>query len=639
MSKLKSSFAAKAVAVFLLAVMGIVFVGSLIGVGVMADAGGYAGSANTLRERVLSSMGYSQLYQTFERLYNGYNPDYAQYRSGLDSAFRFVLRDKDTGKILFDGLDGADYQWYAEKPYSIPDLNLSSKDFVITEDDSHSGSRGDSVTAADNVVIEGYILREPADGDNSDTFVSLYWAELIYNCRYQLIVIAAVSFILCLVLFIFLLCAAGHRAGSEGIVPSFVDKIPFDLFTLLMIVAISCLWAILAEMYYDSILLIMLACLVILVAALLILLYIMSFAVRVKMGGLIKGCIIYKVLAWVWRLIRSVCHAIAELVRGMPLVPKSCIAVAVILLLELISVNSGVVWLITNALLAAALIYTAICAKKLLTAGHKLAAGDESCVVDTSKLYGPFREHGENLNTIRDGVSLAVEARMRSEHFRTELITNVSHDIKTPLTSIINYVDLLGKEKPENEKMREYIDVLQRQSARLKKLIDDLLEASKASTGNLTVNAEPCDVGVLLDQTLGEYGEKLNAAGLEPVLTKPEKPVIIMADGRHMWRIFDNLLNNICKYSQRGTRVYLEVCERDGKAVVTFRNISSRQLNISSDELMERFVRGDSSRSTEGSGLGLSIAQSLTGLQKGSFDLVVDGDLFKANISFPLLNV
>lgn len=637
MSKLKSSFAAKAVAVFLLAVMGIVFVGSLIGVGVMADAGGYAGSANTLRERVLSSMGYSQLYQTFERLYNGYNPDYAQYRSGLDSAFRFVLRDKDTGKILFDGLDGADYQWYAEKPYSIPDLNLSSKDFVITEDDSHSGSRGDSVTAADNVVIEGYILREPADGDNSDTFVCLYWAELIYNCRYQLIVIAAVSFILCLVLFIFLLCAAGHRAGSEGIVPSFVDKIPFDLFTLLMIVAISCLWAILAEMYYDSILLIMLACLVILVAALLILLYIMSFAVRVKLGGVIKGCIIYKVLAWVWRLIRSVCHAIAELVRRMPLVPKSCAAVAVILLLELISMSSGVVWLIVNLLLAAALIYTAICAKKLLTAGQKLAAGDESCVVDTAKLYGPFREHGENLNTIRDGVSLAVEARMRSEHFRTELITNVSHDIKTPLTSIINYVDLLGKEKPENEKMREYIDVLQRQSARLKKLIDDLLEASKASTGNLTVNAEPCDVGVLLDQTLGEYGEKLSAAGLEPVLTKPEKPVIIMADGRHMWRIFDNLLNNICKYSQRGTRVYLEVCERDGKAVVTFRNISSRQLNISSDELMERFVRGDSSRNTEGSGLGLNIAQSLAQLQKGTMELTVDGDLFKVTLTFDVV--
>ena len=637
MSKLKSSFVAKAVAVFLLAVMGIVFVGSLIGVGVMADAGGYAGNANTLRDRVLSNMGYSQLHQTFERLSNGYSPDYAQYRSGLDSAFRFVLRDKDTGKVLFDGLDGADYQWYAEEPYSIPDLNLSSKDFVINEDDSNSASRGDSVTAANNVVIEGYILREPADGDNSDTFVLLYWAELIYNCRYQLIVIAAVSFILCLVLFIFLLCAAGHRAGSEGIVPSFVDKIPFDLFTLLMIVAISCLWAILAEMYYDSILLIMLACLVILAAALLILLYIMSFAVRVKLGGIIKGCIIYKVLAWAWRLICSVGRAIAGLVKGMPLVPKTCVIVAGILVLELLATGNGFIWFIVNLLLAAALIYTAICAKKLLTAGQKLAAGDESCVVDTSKLYGPFREHGEDLNTIRDGVSLAVEARMRSEHFRTELITNVSHDIKTPLTSIINYVDLLGKEKPENEKMREYIDVLQRQSARLKKLIDDLLEASKASTGNLTVNAEPCDVGVLLDQTLGEYGEKLNAAGLEPVLTKPEKPVIIMADGRHMWRIFDNLLNNICKYSQRGTRVYLEVCERDGKAVVTFRNISSRQLNISSDELMERFVRGDSSRNTEGSGLGLNIAQSLAQLQKGTMELTVDGDLFKVTLTFDVV--
>lgn len=185
--------------------------------------------------------------------------------------------------------------------------------------------------------------------------------------------------------------------------------------------------------------------------------------------------------------------------------------------------------------------------------------------------------------------------------------------------------------------MREYIDVLQRQSARLKKLIDDLLEASKASTGNLTVNAEPCDVGVLLDQTLGEYGEKLNAAGLEPVLTKPEKPVIIMADGRHMWRIFDNLLNNICKYSQRGTRVYLEVCERDGKAVVTFRNISSRQLNISSDELMERFVCGDSSRNTEGSGLGLNIAQSLAQLQKGTMELTVDGDLFKVTLTFDVV--
>lgn len=635
MSKLKSSFPAKAAAVFLLVIFGITFVGSLIGVGLVADAGGYAGNSNTLRDRVLSNMGYSQMNQTFERLYNGFSADYTQYRSGLDSAFRFILRDKASGKILFDGLDGADYQWYSEESYYIPELNLSDTDFVITED-SGSGSRSDSYSSRSNVVIEGYILSEPAEGDNSDTFVRLHWVNLVYNYRYRLIVIAAVSFVLCVILFIFLICAAGHRAGSENIVPSFVDKIPFDLFTLLMIIALSCLWAILAETYYDSLLLIMLSCLVVLAAALLILLYIMSFAVRIKAGGLIKGCIIYKVLAWVWRLIRSACRIIGGIVRDMPLVPKTCVVVAVILILELLATGSGVIWFIVNVPLAAALIYTAICMKKLLAAGRRLADGDESSIVDTAKLYGPFREYGEELNTIRDGVSRAVEARMRSEHFRTELITNVSHDIKTPLTSIINYVDLIGKEKPENEKMREYIDVLQRQSARLKKLIDDLLEASKASTGSLSVNAALCDVGVLLDQSLGEYGEKLAAAGLEPVLTKPDKPVLIMADGRHMWRIFDNLLNNICKYSLRGTRVYLEVCEREGKAVVTFRNISSGQLNISSDELMERFVRGDSSRNTEGSGLGLNIAQSLARLQKGDLDLTIDGDLFKVTLSFDL---
>ena len=223
---------------------------------------------------------------------------------------------------------------------------------------------------------------------------------------------------------------------------------------------------------------------------------------------------------------------------------------------------------------------------------------------------------------------------MKSEHFRTELITNVSHDIKTPLTSIINYVDLLEKEEIDNEKAREYLEVLSRQSARLKKLIEDLMEASKASTGNVAVNWERCQLNVLLDQCAGEYAEKLKAAQLELVVTKPAEPVVILADGRHMWRVFDNLLNNICKYALAGTRVYLNLEQAKGKAVVTFRNISASQLNISGDELMERFVRGDSSRSTEGSGLGLSIARSLVQLQKGQLALTVDGDLFKVTLQF-----
>jgi signal transduction histidine kinase len=230
-----------------------------------------------------------------------------------------------------------------------------------------------------------------------------------------------------------------------------------------------------------------------------------------------------------------------------------------------------------------------------------------------------------------------VNEKMRSERFKTELITNVSHDIKTPLTSIINYVDLIKKEEIGNETARQYIEVLDRQSGRLKKLVEDLVEASKASSGSLSVELVPCDVTVLLTQTLGEFEDKLNKRGLTPVVNTPEQPLRILADGRHLWRIFDNLMGNICKYALYGTRVYIDVKNEQGRAVITFRNISENQLNVSADELMERFVRGDKSRNTEGSGLGLSIAKSLAELQGGVMELNVDGDLVKASVIFDII--
>ena len=272
--------------------------------------------------------------------------------------------------------------------------------------------------------------------------------------------------------------------------------------------------------------------------------------------------------------------------------------------------------------------------QKLQEGSKRIAAGDLSEPIDTSKMIWEFKKHGENINKVSDGIALAVEDRMKSERFKTELITNVSHDIKTPLTSIINYVDLIKKEEVEDQTLQEYIDVLDRQSARLKKLIEDLMEASKASTGNLTVNMDDCDVEVLLTQLIGEFEEKLVANQLDVVVQKPEHPVFVMADGRHLWRVFDNLLNNICKYSLSGTRVYVSLEEQENEVTITFKNISKDALNIPSEELMERFVRGDSSRNTEGSGLGLSIAQSLTELMKGSMKLEIDGDLFKVRLKF-----
>lgn len=247
-----------------------------------------------------------------------------------------------------------------------------------------------------------------------------------------------------------------------------------------------------------------------------------------------------------------------------------------------------------------------------------LAAGDLNYTTDTTGLPWDLQKHGADLNAISDGMQKAVEERMRSDRFRTELITNVSHDLKTPLTSIINYVDLLKKLNLEDPTAQQYIDVLDRKSQRLKTLTEDLVEASKASAG-----------------VLAEYEDKLRAAQLRVIQRYPKEGAWIMADGRHLWRILDNLLSNCAKYAMPGTRLYVDVIRRDGNVEISLKNISADPLNIPSDDLLRRFVRGDDSRSTPGSGLGLSIAQSLAHLQGAEFSIDIDGDLFKALVRFP----
>ena len=274
-------------------------------------------------------------------------------------------------------------------------------------------------------------------------------------------------------------------------------------------------------------------------------------------------------------------------------------------------------------------------AKRIRSASAALAAGDLHYKVDADKLHMVWKDLGRDLNSIGDGMALAVEEQMRSERMKTELITNVSHDLKTPLTSIVNYVQLLKEPDLPEQEREEYLEVLDRQSAKLKKLTTDVVEASRAASGAVTVNAEVFDVRELLAQTAGEYTERMKAAGIEPVLHLPEGERLILADPRLLGRVLDNLAGNVLKYAQPGTRAYFDL-EADGEQVsVALKNTSRAPLDIPADELMERFVRGDSSRSTEGSGLGLSIARSLTDLMGGQLRLTLDGDLFKAEILFP----
>ena len=296
--------------------------------------------------------------------------------------------------------------------------------------------------------------------------------------------------------------------------------------------------------------------------------------------------------------------------------------------------DSNLLFFISFAIALAVVIYSANVYATLLEAAKRMRGGDLEIKVDEKLMIGGFKDMAQELNGLSDVVMVAAQKQMRSERMRTELITNVSHDIKTPLTSIINYVDLL--QKPHSpEDAQTYLEVLSRQSNRMKRLIDDLIELSKASTGNITVNLTTMDAVETVNQALGEFTDKLEAAHLMPVFRAPKEPLYIHADGRLAWRAMSNLLSNAAKYAQPDTRLYVDMVAVDGKVCISFKNISRDSLNISADELMERFVRGEASRSQEGSGLGLNIAKSMMELQHGALELLVDGDLFKATLIFP----
>ena len=307
----------------------------------------------------------------------------------------------------------------------------------------------------------------------------------------------------------------------------------------------------------------------------------------------------------------------------------------VVVLMLCIHSGEGGMLLIGFAVAMALVLYGSHCFATLLTGAKKMGGGDLETKVDGSAMLGSFREFAGDLNALADVAVVAAQKQLKSERMKTELITNVSHDIKTPLTSIINYVDLLEKPHTEQEQT-QYLEVLSRQSQRLKKLVDDLMEMSKASTGNMAADIIRMDAGEAVQQALGEFAEKFEKVSLTPVLRLPEEPVAVLADGRLLWRVLSNLLNNAYKYALPGTRLYIDLVQAEDKAVISLKNISREPLNVSAEELMERFVRGDASRNTEGSGLGLNIAQSLMQVQKGQLELLVDGDLFKVTLTLPM---
>ncbi|MBQ2285779.1 MAG: sensor histidine kinase [Clostridia bacterium] len=626
MKKLTGSIAAKTAAVILSFATAVISVVCVFSVAFMYSERFYTKSLEQIKEEKYEDI----LYKAANNIADAYS-EQDTYRLKDYSTLYYTITDSESVETLFNTFEN---QKYIGKAF-FDDMPIKA---VYDENSTESENTEKAVNNIDITVYaaENYPL----------SYTSLFYlkaSELLYPLRYGIIFIGFLSLLSFVLLLVFLFTAAGRRA--DGVVRlSSADKIPFDLLSVAVFLIAILSLRLLSENFGSMELVAVKGALIFSADYFIVLFYLMSFATRIKTETLIKNNIIYKVLKFVGKNLKKFFRFIGFIFKNLSLVKKTLLVCAAVIafdllvfvfcmssyLFEVFIVFAGV-----NALaILCIIILTVIQLQRIKKGGERIAEGDLEYKIDTSYMYPEFKVFCTSLNNISCGMQNAVNEKMRSERMRTELITNVSHDIKTPLTSIINYVDLIKKEKPENEKVKEYLDVLDRQSVRLKKLIEDLVEASKASTGNLTVYLTECEAGVLLSQTVGEFDERLRDAGLTPILNMPETPVKIMADGRRLWRVFENLMSNVCKYSLSGTRAYMELYEKDGKAFIVFKNISKCELNISGDELVERFVRGDTSRNTEGSGLGLSIAKSLTELQKGEMRIEVDGDLFKVTLIF-----
>ena len=512
---------------------------------------------------------------------------------------------------------------------------------------------GWSKNVVDSTDDEQYILEYGVAEDPpvSDSFARLKQEISLAQVRFFPRIGAALGLLFgALVCLGYILWSAGWRTGAAKVTASRQDRIYLEVYIVLW--ALGTVLALcpifvsgsMAEVLnatrlpiWENRLLVGRGAACCTVLALAVALLLRTLVVRVRTGTLGHSIL-------VCRLWRGLCRRSGQAVRVLPFTWRTILAFLCYFFLNLLlllltdqqgGVFAALAWLALNIAVLVFLCRWAISFRQLCQGAEAIAQGDLDYQIDVQRMPGDLRTHAQALNNIAAGLSGALEEKMKSERFKAELITNVSHDLKTPLTSIINYVDLLKTTQQTDPSAQAYIEVLDRKSQRLKKLTEDLVEASKASTGVLRVEREKIGLAQLLDQALGEWTEKLESRRLTVVPSVPDGETWVYADGRHLWRVIDNLLSNCAKYAMEGTRVYLDLTRGKGQVSLSVKNISREPLNIPPERLMERFVRGEESRSTEGSGLGLSIARSLTELQGGTFALSVDGDLFKATVTLP----
>lgn len=593
-----------------------------------------AGVGLSLLAGVLSEYGmYSMSKDSFEKYYTQRNVQY--------------LVDSQWEKHFYWAVDLPEYNWYDENRV---DTDIEGIDIVVTDPSGYEVySTYDSsreyvgeydyteATQENNLYeVKAYLQKEPPEGSAVERLLAV--GTSAYSNRVLVVILAILNVLASMVLFVYLMIAAGRREDEEGVHVRFIDKGLIDVYWVAVVSAVSLIWLVSIEIFASVTVAGIVACVVsAFLSVLLCTAWCMSASVQIKNRSLIKNSLVGRCFRVVWKVVRALWSILKDIVKSIPFTWKTLLIALAVIIANLIAVANGTLWfvLIESVIILLYVGYSTMNIDVLDKAAEKLANGEIGQKINLKHMFGVIKRRGENLNSIDEAVSRAVEERMKSEHFKTELITNVSHDIKTPLTSIINYTDLLKQhlDEGDDETAKEYVEIISNNSQRLKKLTSDIVEASKASTGAVDVEFADLNYGMLVEQCVSEYEDRIKAAGLNLVVSAADD-ISISADGRLMWRVIDNILSNICKYAMEGTRVYVDVFKEGGKAVAEFKNISGTALNITPEEMMERFVRGDASRNTEGSGLGLSIADNLVKLQNGELKLGIDGDLFKARLEF-----
>lgn len=572
--------------------------------------------------------------------YNDYNYD----NSSINSYINYIIIDEKT-ENLYTNIKSSDYIKEIQEMKNKKNFWNYEGGKITTNVDSINQDNAKYIIASySQNYLEGVKVYssfdEEAYGYSNSYYIQNTVYEMFKNNQNSPVYLIPITSVLLLAMIVYLVWAIGHEKGKDEIQLSGIDKVPYEILITIIFFALG----IFVSLGVASVETIIPQKMLI---PLIVISYLGSYGSlavgtattikRLKAKSFWRSFLMYKIYAWAKEKVKKLFNVVSDKnssKRKITIFYWGFIIVSGLIFLATAS-GVGVLLLLVFWVFVYILMLKYIeKVDKINQALKEIYEGNPNVHLEKEELTGVLKQMAEYINDIAGGFTNAIEQSLKSERLKTELITNVSHDIKTPLTSIINYVDLLKQEDIKDEKIKQYIDILNQKSLRLKKLIEDLVEASKVSSGNVKLNIEVIDLKELLAQTIGEFEDRFENKNLKIDIEIPDEEVKIKADNRYMYRVIENLFSNITKYSIDNSRVYISLTKQNDKIKLEIKNISKDKLNISPDELMQRFVRGDKSRYTEGSGLGLSIAKSLTEMQGGKFDINIDGDLFKVIIEY-----